>query len=106
MSPTAAPVRGQVYRADLGYGLEPWLVVSNNGRNRVTADILAVRLTTTKRELPTWVELTPADPLNGYVNTDNIETLSKNELGEYLGTLSPASILAVNRALAIALGLP
>lgn len=106
MSPTAAPVRGQIYRADLGYGLKPWLVVSNNARNRVTADILAVRLTTTKRELPTWVELTPADPLGGYVNTDNIETLSKNELGEHLGTLSPSSMLEVNRALAIALGLP
>jgi mRNA interferase MazF len=100
-----APARGHVYRADLGYGLKPWLVVSNNARNRVTADVLAVRLTTTKRELPTWVPLAQNDPLGGYVNTDNIETLAKNELGEYLGTLSPASMLAVNRALSLALGL-
>ena len=106
MSPTATPVRGQVYRTDLGHGPKPWLVVSNNARNRVTADILAVRLTTIKRELPTWVELAPADPLGGYVNTDNIETLGKDELGQYLGTLSPSSMLEVNRALAIALGLP
>lgn len=102
----AAPVRGQIYRADLGYGAKPWLIVSNNARNRVTADVLAVRLTTTERELPTWVPLGPSDPLGGYVNTDNIETLGKNELGDYLGTLAPASILAVNRALAVALGLP
>jgi mRNA-degrading endonuclease toxin of MazEF toxin-antitoxin module len=45
-------------------------------------------------------------PSVGNVNTDNIEALGKNELGDYLGTLAPASILAVNRALAVALGLP
>ncbi|MBO0855100.1 MAG: type II toxin-antitoxin system PemK/MazF family toxin [Nocardia sp.] len=103
---TATPQRGQVYRADLGYGLKPWLIVSNNARNRVTADVLAVRLTTTKRDLPTWVPLGQADPLGGYVNTDNIETLGKDELGEYVGALTPTSVLAVNRALAVALGLP
>ncbi|NKY55493.1 type II toxin-antitoxin system PemK/MazF family toxin [Nocardia flavorosea] len=103
---TAAPVRGQVYRADLGYGAKPWLIVSNNQRNRVTADVLAVRLTTIARELPTWVPLGADDPLGGYVNTDNIETLGKDELGDYLGTLSPSSIVSVNRALAVALGIP
>lgn len=103
---TVAPVRGQVYRADVGYGAKPWLIVSNNARNRVTADVLAVRLTTTARELPTWVRLGPADPLGGYVNTDNIETLGKDELGEYLGALTPPTLVAVNRALAIALGIP
>lgn len=102
----SSPVRGQVYRADLGYGPKPWLIVSNNARNRITSDVMAVRITTTKRELPTWVPLTPNDHLAGFVNTDNIETLGKDELGDQLGTLTPATILAVNRALAIALGLP
>jgi mRNA interferase MazF len=101
-----APLRGQVYRADLGYGVKPWLIVSNNPRNRATADVLAVRLTTTVRELPTWVQLGPADPLAGSVNADNIETLGKNELGDYLGALSPESMMKVNQALALALGLP
>jgi mRNA interferase MazF len=101
-----APLRGQVYRADLGYGVKPWLVVSNNPRNRATADVLAVRLTTTVRELPTWVQLGPTDPLTGYVNADNIETLGKNELSDYLGALSPESMMKVNQALALALGLP
>ncbi len=103
---TSVPVRGQVYRADVGFGAKPWLVVSNNGRNRVTADVLAVRLTTTARDLPTWVALGPADPLGGYVNTDNIETIGRHELGDYLGALSGESITRVNRALAVALGLP
>ena len=101
-----APLRGQVYRADIGYGPKPWLIVSNNPRNRATADVLAVRLTTIARELPTWVRLGPPDSLSGYVNADNIETLGKSELGEYLGSLSPESMMSVNRALAVALGLP
>jgi mRNA interferase MazF len=99
------PQRGQVYRCDLGYGLKPWLIVSNNARNRLLSDIVAIRLTTTAREIPTWVKLSAADPLAGYANADCIEQLAKDELGEYLGALSPASMRAVNQALAMALAL-
>jgi mRNA interferase MazF len=100
------PLRGQVYRCDIGYGPKPWLIVSNNPRNRRTADVLAIRLTTTARRLPTWVPLSPNDPLSGYANADNIETLGKDELGDYLGTLSIPTMRLVNGALAVALALP
>lgn len=103
MSPE--PQRGQVYRCNLGYGLKPWLVVSNNARNRLLNDIVAIRLTTTARDLPTWVKLSAADPLTGYANADCIEQLAKDELGEYLGVLSSPSMRAVNQALAVALAL-
>ncbi|MBN9610217.1 MAG: mRNA interferase MazF1 [Actinobacteria bacterium 69-20] len=102
---STTPQRGQVFRCDLGYGPKPWLVVSNNSRNRVLSDIVAIRLTTTARELPTWVKLMPADPLVGYANADCIEQLGKEELGEYLGALSPASMRKIDRALAVALAL-
>ncbi len=101
-----APLRGQVYRCDLGYGAKPWLIVSNNARNRHTADVVAVRLTTTRRTIPTWVAMGPSDPLTGYVNADNIETLGKDELGDYLGEVTPATMNKINTALATALGLP
>jgi len=97
--------RGQVYRCDLGYGLKPWLVVSNNSRNRLLSDVIAIRLTTTVRNLPTWVKLSPADPLTGYANADCIEQLGKDELGEYLGALSPASMRSISQALAVALAI-
>ena len=71
------PQRGQVYRCDLGYGVKLWLVVSNNARNRLLSDIVAIRLTTTARDLPTWVKLSAADPLTGYANADCIEQLAK-----------------------------
>jgi mRNA interferase MazF len=99
------PQRGQVYWCDLGYGRKPWLIVSNNSRNRLLSEVIAIRLTTTARELPTWVRLAPADPLAGYANADCIEQLGKDELGEYLGALSPASMRNVNHALALALAL-
>jgi mRNA interferase MazF len=99
------PQRGQVYRCDLGYGLKPWLVVSNNARNRLLSDVIAIRLTTTARELPTWVKLSPTDPLAGYANADCIEQLRKDELGEYLGALAPGSMRNISHALAIALAL-
>ena len=92
------PARGQVYRCDVGFGLKPWLIVSNNARNRHTADVLAVRLTTTVRQLPTWVPLSSGDPLTGYANADNIETLGKDELGDHLGALTPETMRRVNRA--------
>jgi mRNA interferase MazF len=100
------PLRGQVYRCDIGYGAKPWLIVSNNPRNRHTADVLAIRLTTTPRRLPTWVPLSASDPLAGYANADNIETLGKNELGDYLGALSVPTMRLINDALALALALP
>jgi len=99
------PQRGHVYRCDLGYGLKPWLVVSNNARNRLLSDVVAIRLTTTARDLPTWVKLSAADPLAGYANADCIEQLAKDELGEYLGALSPGSMRGVDQALTIALAL-
>jgi mRNA interferase MazF len=98
--------RGQVYRCDLGYGAKPWLIVSNNSRNHMLSDVIAIRLTTTARDIPTWVKLSSADPMVGYANADCIEQLGKAELGEYLGALTPASIDKVNRALALALAIP
>jgi mRNA interferase MazF len=100
------PARGHVYRCDIGYGAKPWLIVSNNARNRRTADVLAIRLTTTARRLATWVQLASSDPLAGFANADNIETLGKDELGEYLGALTPATMQRINTALGIALALP
>ncbi|MGH8882384.1 MAG: type II toxin-antitoxin system PemK/MazF family toxin, partial [Stackebrandtia sp.] len=34
-------MRGLVYRADVGYGPKPFLVVSNNARNKHLKDCLA-----------------------------------------------------------------
>jgi mRNA interferase MazF len=104
----SAPLRGQVYRADIGFGPKPWLVVSNNHRNRALSDLLAVRITITERRanLPTWVALGTCDPLVGYVNADDLQQLHRDELRDLLGSLSHTTLRAVNNALRIVLAIP
>ncbi|QIS10973.1 type II toxin-antitoxin system PemK/MazF family toxin [Nocardia arthritidis] len=103
-----APLRGQVYRVDVGHGLEPWLIVSNNRRNRTLSDVLAVRISTSSKhaELPTWVPLSAADPVVGYIVTDNLERIRRSVLGPIVGTAAPSTILAVNAALKTVLSIP
>ncbi|MFI9403973.1 type II toxin-antitoxin system PemK/MazF family toxin [Nocardia sp. NPDC052316] len=103
-----APVRGQIYRADIGHGAKPWLIVSNNRRNRELSRVLAVRITSTDKfaSLPTMVPLSTDDPLVGHIATDDLQQLRRDELTTLLGTVSPATIMAVNTALKLALAIP
>lgn len=103
----SAPMRGQVYRVNMGHGPKPFVIVSNNLRNRQLDDVLGARITATlKVDLPTAVRLEPADPLVGVVLTDAIEQLFREELTTPLGALSPGTIMKLNEALKIALALP
>ncbi|MGH3940075.1 MAG: type II toxin-antitoxin system PemK/MazF family toxin [Pseudonocardiaceae bacterium] len=82
--------------------------MSNNHRNRALSDLLAVRITTPDRyaNLPTWIRLGTGDPLVGYINTDDLHQLHRDELQDLLGALTPATLRAVNDALRIVLALP
>lgn len=99
------PFRGQVYRVDLGHGAKPWLVVSNNSRNRNLDTVVAVRITTTSRHasVPTVVALSSADPLVGHVVVDDLIQLYRDELTVPLGALSAGTMRAVSDAIRIAL---
>lgn len=103
-------MRGQVYRVGLDeIGLKPYVIVSNNQRNRILGSVLAVRVTTTdKSHVPTAVTLRSNDPVVGYVLADDIVQIFDDELesGTYLGCLSPHTILDLNQALMQALGMP
>lgn len=104
MSPPA-PMRGQVFRVDLGHGPKPWLVVSNNARNRNLQTVLAARITTTDRhaQVPTVVALAPSDPLVGHVVVDDLVQLYRDELGAPVGAVTPRTMEQVSTALRIAL---
>lgn len=100
------PARGRVYYADLGYGIKPFLVVSNNQRNRQLQDVLAVRLTTSvKPEMPSIVILGDTEPFTGRVLCDGIVSIYRDEFKEDVGALSRAAMEAVGGALAHALSL-
>ena len=99
-------MRGRLYWADIGFGRKPWLVVSNNHRNRALGDCLAVRLTTTTKEpRPTVIPLGPADPLVGRVLCDEITLLYGEDLAEDAGALSFATMTSVAVGLKAALAL-
>lgn len=93
------PIRGRIYRADIGFGLKPWLVVSNNARNRALDEVIVIRITTTRRDLPSWVPLRTGDPLVGYIACDDLGPMYRDDIREELGALTPATMLAVAQGL-------
>jgi mRNA interferase MazF len=99
------PMRGQVFRVDLGHGAKPWVIVSNNQRNRNLQTVIAARITTTRKnaELPTIVELSNEDPLVGFVLCDDLIPLYRDELSHLDGALSVRTMMRVSNALRIAL---
>lgn len=98
-------MRSNVYRVDLGHGPKPWVVLSNNSRNRNLDTVLAARITTTTKNehLPTVVPLNTADPLDGCVLVDDIVQLYHDELTAPLGSLSLPTMREISAALRIAL---
>lgn len=100
------PARGRVYRADIGYGLKPFLVVSNNRRNGQLETCIAVRMTTSvKPEMPSIVVLGRHEPFVGRVLCDDLVQLFRDELKEDLGAVSRAAMDEVGRAVRHALAL-
>lgn len=97
-------LRGVVYRVDLGHGPKPWVVVSNNVRNRNLDSVLAARVTTTQKGayLETVVPLAASDPLVGFVLCDDVVPFFREELTRSLGALSPDTMRRVNVGLRVA----
>lgn len=98
-------LRGQLFWVDLGHGAKPWLVVSNNVRNRNLDTVIAARVTTTGKNsaLPTVVPLAAADPLTGHVLVDDLVQMYHDELSRAAGAVSAPTMAAVSAALRVAL---
>jgi len=101
-------VRGRVYGAVLSerLGEKPYLVVSNNRRNRALDTVLAVRVTTSpKPALASIVATTSDDPIAGHVLCDDIVEVWPDEIRRDLGACSPTTMKRVGDGLRAALGL-
>lgn len=99
---------GRVYWAvlDEEIGRKPYLVVSNNRRNRNLTSVLAVRITTSRKpDIPSVVTLSPGDPLVGFVLCDEVGPLWEDEVQAEGGALSSSTMRAVEAGLHDALGL-
>ena len=74
--------RGQVYWAtfDASIGRKPWLVVSNNARNRRLGDVLVARITSSpKPRISSIVELPHGECIAGSVLCDDIVAMYEDE---------------------------
>ena len=86
-------------------GGRPGIIVSNDIGNKYSAVVEVVYTTTqNKRPLPTHVELT-ATPRRSLALCEQIVTVAKQRVGDYVGRLSIKEMELVDRALAISLGL-
>jgi mRNA interferase MazF len=85
----------------------PVLILTRDSAIPYLHGITVAPITTTVRDIPTEVFLTPEDGLLTpcAANLDNIQTVPKHRLSSVISSLSPERMADVNRAIAFALGL-
>lgn len=109
-------IRGQLYYADLNPvvgseqgGIRPVLVIQNDIGNKhsPTTIIAAITSKAMKTILPTQHILPAQNGLDrlSIVLLEQIRTIDKRRLKEYVGALGQGDMLAVDKALAVSVGL-
>ena len=107
--------RGEIYAADFGAGfgseqggVRPVLILQNNTGNRhsLTTIVAAITGRKTKAALPTHVAIiTSGLKTESTVLLEQIRTIDKARLGEYIGKLDSKTLAAVDRAIVVSLGI-
>ena len=108
--------RGDLYYADLDPtigseqdGFRPVLVVQNNIGNAHSPTVVIVPLTTKtkKNNLPTHVLIPAGNGLeeDSTVLTEQIRTIDRSRLGEFIGRLDGRLQTKIDKALAVSIGL-
>lgn len=102
--------RGEVWLAALQepLGRRPVVLLSRDEAYRVRTFVTVALITTTIRNIPTEVLLTPEEGLikRCVINLDDLFTIEKARLERFLTQLSPEKIDRVNASLKFALALP
>lgn len=82
----------------------PVLILTRSAIIPLLTGVTVAPITTNIRNLPTEVFLSPEDGLfeDCAVNLDNIQTLPKSNLGEYIVTLEPEVMREVRAAISFA----
>lgn len=109
--------RGDIYYAELNPvigseqgGTRPVLIISNDIGNKHSPTVIIAPITSrvhTKAKLPTHTLIKDFDGLdkNSIILFEQIRTIDKQRLREYLGTLDRRFIHCADKALAISIGL-
>ena len=106
MSARGHLLRGRIYAANIIGAEKYYLVVSNNSRNASLASGLAVRITTTPKQLvPSIVPLPVGEVVTGSILCDDMTVIYEDEVTRDLGALSRSTMDRVDRGLKFALAL-
>lgn len=108
--------KGQIYYADLSPvvgseqgGRRPVLVIQNDKGNKYAPTTIVAIITSrkTKTYLPThiWLDSTCNLPKDSMVELEQIRTIDKSRLKNYVGKISYTNELQINYGLTISLGL-
>ena len=110
--------RGQVYRCKFGVGIgseeckeRPCVILQCDSANKTSPNTLVAPITHTTSKLSTVVPIidkfdsSGKTILDGNVLLGNITCISKARLGDYITDLSDTEIKAVDKALALSLGI-
>lgn len=101
--------RGEIWWADLPppAGRRPVALLSRDEAYAVRALVTVAPVTTRIRHIPAEVPLSPAEglPRPCVINLDSILTVAKVSLQEYITTLTPEKLRAVEAAIHFAFGL-
>jgi len=109
-------LRGDLYYADLNPvvgseqgGIRPVLIIQNDIGNKHSPTIIVAAITSKamKSSLPTHYILNAHNGLDreSIVLLEQIRTIDKQRLKEYVGALDQEDMLAVDKALAVSIGL-
>lgn len=111
-------MRGDIYRADLtpvvgseqGGSRRPVLIISNNIGNKHSPTVIIAAITGlehTKANLPTHIIVKGFEPFekDSIILLEQIRTIDKKRLQEYVGTFDRHLMLSVDKALAISVAL-
>ena len=109
--------RGDIYYADLNPvvgseqgGIRPVLIISNDIGNRHSSTVIAAAITSrvqTKMMLPTHVSVNEGECLNrdSIILLEQIRTIDKKRLREFVGVLNQGAFSEIDRALAVSVGI-
>lgn len=110
-------LRGDLYYADLSPvvgseqgGVRPVLVIQNDVGNKFSPTVIVAAITsrTTKAVLPTHVSVPGSGnglKQDSVILVEQIRTIDRNRLKEYIGHLGEREMAPVERAMVISLGL-
>lgn len=110
-------LRGQIYYADLEKtvgseqgGVRPVLIIQNNIGNKYSPTTIIVAMTTrvhSKHNLPTHHFISSSVGLkhDSIILLEQIRTIDKARLREYIGTVGKEDMLQIERKLIVSLGI-